>query len=148
MLPARNASPTGVAKRGKVSFDPYLDGSNFLDEIVHELRSPLWVLRSYLKLLQDGSFGKLDAAVLEVLHESSKLCHEALNLVNSILTYSKLKANKINLNLQLRDISEVICSVVRELDCLLRRKGLIIEVKMPSELSAISFDEEKIKTVL
>lgn len=82
--------------------------------IVHEIKSPLVALHSYLDIILQKITGPLDQKVEEKLQRAKIRSDEAIQLTNNVLKVSKLKLldeikfEKINVN-------EVLCSVYKKL---------------------------------
>ena len=118
--------------------------------IVHDLKNPLWMLDSSLKLLKDNldDGGHLGDQETEFFHISSTQVERMLGLVNAILEISRLEDRKIPLNEELIDIQKPIRDMLKLLEPQALDKSITMffnEKKKPIYLWA---DEGLIQRVL
>ena len=93
--------------------------SRFLATISHEIRTPLNGIIGYAEILS-ASEGKKNFA-RKILDESDRL----MLLINQLLDFSKLEANKISLESILFDVPEMIDEAEGALRFKIREKGLL-----------------------
>jgi len=103
--------------------------SAFLANMSHELRTPLNAIIGYSELLQEEAE---EAGVnhfisdLDRIHSAGK---HLLGLINDILDLSKIEASKIELYPETFSVSEMIESIVKIADPLVKKNGNILIVK-------------------
>jgi signal transduction histidine kinase len=91
--------------------------STFLSHMSHELRTPLNGILGFEQLLQmDSAINEGQRAKLHIIRESGE---HLLALVNQILDYAKIEADKLELNLEDMQLEAFLDAVVG----LIRRQG-------------------------
>ena len=63
----------------------------YISGIVHEIKTPLAAVQSYLDLALQKFFGPLDEVVEEKLVRAKRVSEEAIDLINNVLRISKLR---------------------------------------------------------
>lgn len=83
---------------------------DFADMISHDLRSPLMAMSNSLTLIEAGAKGEISQEAKASVEASAKNVEKLIALVNDLLDFQKLKAGKMQLNLERVSLP----SVVRE----------------------------------
>jgi PAS domain S-box-containing protein len=122
--------------------------TKFLRLLSHELKNPLGVLSDYFSLLLDGMFGPVTKEQAEILAESSQLGREILDLVISLLDYSKIEAGKVKYNFGQHSVSALAESALMGYYNQAKLKGIKIENHIAPALPVVRVDAEKISIVL
>lgn len=84
--------------------------SEFLANMSHEIRTPLNGIVGMINLLAQA---KLPERELDQIRTVSSSCETLLNLIDDILNFSKLEANKIELHLEPLNISKIVKEVIQ-----------------------------------
>lgn len=122
--------------------------SQFLANMSHELRTPMHAILSY------AAFGleEIDSATREERHKYFTRIKDSgnrlLNLLNNLLDLSKLEAGKMDFTMQQADMRKVLDSTVKELESLLEKKNLKVEVQDTREIRIAAFDSSRVVQVL
>jgi signal transduction histidine kinase len=90
--------------------------TNFLKLASHELRAPLGVVRGYISMMEDGTFGNAGAEVEPVLPILRAKLDEMNQLINEILETARLEDSAIQLRSGRVDLREVIGDAVHALE--------------------------------
>ncbi len=105
------AGIAGLALRNASLYGQVAEGdrlkSDFLNMAAHELRTPLTVIRGYLSMTAEGSFGEIpDAwkAPLDLLREK---CEELGRLVEELLLAARLETGRVVVNPRQIDLNEL-----------------------------------------
>ncbi|MCF7885062.1 MAG: PAS domain S-box protein [Candidatus Marinimicrobia bacterium] len=119
--------------------------SIFLSNISHEIRTPMNSIIGFSELLKKMIDDKETQEYLELIHTNAR---SLLDLINDILDLSKISAGKVEINyhpFKLRDLFE-------ELEMLFKLKiedkDLEYKQDLPSELTSITLDKNKLKQIL
>jgi signal transduction histidine kinase len=120
--------------------------SAFLATISHELRTPLNAIIGYQSLLKEGIDGALNEAQLKQLSRIRSSADHLLELIDEVLTYSRVEAGKEVLRqdeLRLRPlIEEAVVMVMPEAEA----KGLSVRVDVPD--AQLHTDAGKLRQIL
>ncbi|TAK91772.1 MAG: PAS domain-containing hybrid sensor histidine kinase/response regulator [Burkholderiaceae bacterium] len=105
--------------------------SDFLANMSHELRTPMHAILSFARFGID----KWDQAELIKLRHWFDNIHKSgtrlLDLLNNLLDLSKLEAGKMPFELHHEDTRDIAAELLRELDALLKSRGLNIHQALP-----------------
>lgn len=84
----------------------------FVSTVSHELRTPLTSILGYLELMQDGSVGPIPPDQQDVLDAVQRNSGRLLELVEDLLTVSRLEGNALLLASEPVDLRTVVSSAV------------------------------------
>jgi signal transduction histidine kinase/CheY-like chemotaxis protein len=120
--------------------------SRFLSNMSHELRTPLNAIIGTTNLLHQEYHLNSQRQMLDVLKHSSE---HMLTLVNDILDYSKLEADKMELNKEPFNLSTFLEKVITVFENPVRQKNLLFQSDIASVLGIdIIGDELRLQQVL
>ena len=105
----------------------------FISTVNHELRTPLTTIRGslgLLKQLEGSSMNGKSSRLLQLAHENTG---RLTRLVNDILDMEKVALGKLDFQLELTEISELVSDVVKRHDHYATANGLTFSVLKPSE---------------
>lgn len=85
---------------------------SMVNMMVHELRSPLSVVKGYLSMVSDATFGPVPISMLKPLRTMRERLQEALTLVDDLLLSARLESGAAKSNPQGFDLAELASSVV------------------------------------
>jgi signal transduction histidine kinase/CheY-like chemotaxis protein/HPt (histidine-containing phosphotransfer) domain-containing protein len=123
-----------------------LSKSEFLATMSHEIRTPLNGVIPMLDLLATS---KLNADQIEILSTARSSANQMKQIVDDILDYSKLEANKLKLETTGLNIREVVFSVVQMFNSQAQSKRISINVNLdPSLRLALRGDPVRLRQVL
>jgi signal transduction histidine kinase len=116
----------------------------FVSVVSHELRTPLTSMKLYTSLMQSGKFGAVSKKQKEALHVIKSEADRLTELINDILTLSKIEANKEKLHLTDFDATELIreCPLFK----MAEEKKIDIKLKIPP-IFLVRADRDKIHQV-
>ena len=81
--------------------------SNFLRLASHELRGPLALLRGYVSMLAEGTFGALPPAAGEVMPVLAGRVEEMARMVEDMLEAARLEDGRLRLRVESHDLAEI-----------------------------------------
>ena len=123
-----------------------LSKSEFLATMSHEIRTPLNGVIPMLDLLATS---KLEVDQAEILNTARSSANQMKQIVDDILDYSKLEANKLKLETTGLNIREVVFSVVQMFTSLAEAKRISINVNLdPSLRLALRGDPVRLRQIL
>jgi signal transduction histidine kinase len=122
--------------------------SQFLANMSHELRTPLNSIIGFSKVLinrLDGDLTERQEAYVRSVHNSSR---HLLELINSILDFSRIEAGKFEMRPEKVDLHDVVDECIESSMPLVRDKRVKIEQDIPVELPPVDADRTRVKQVL
>ena len=114
----------------------------------HELRTPLQVILGYTALLTDGFGGQLTAVqreALETIHHNAEVY---LQLIENVLTLSKIEANRMALNVTSQPLPETLKHVEAFVANLNRTNRVAMIWDIETSLPVMHTDHLKIEEIL
>jgi len=122
--------------------------SEFLSAMSHELRTPLHVITGYSSLLLDGFGGKTSPQQKEALQTIRHNAAVYLQLISNILTWSKVEANKMTVDLETLPLAETLNHVRSYAAELNRGARLSLIWRVEKTLPVVKTDHAKIAAIL
>jgi signal transduction histidine kinase len=122
--------------------------SAFLNNVSHELKTPMNSIIGYTDLLLDGVDGPVNEEQEKSLQKVASHSRHLLQLINSLLDVSKIKSGEIKLELKELDLKLLIESVILTFKSLIKQKRLTLTVNVDENLPFIYGDEDKIRQIL
>ncbi len=123
--------------------------SDFLATMSHELRTPLNIVIGFTELLLEDTFGPVPPKQAESLQRIRKAAYQELELITAMLDISRLEADRMPLEIEEVNVSELVGELTTEGQNLLREKpGLDYEWEVAPELPLLRTDRLKLKVVL
>ncbi|HTA64168.1 MAG TPA: ATP-binding protein, partial [Xanthomonadaceae bacterium] len=120
--------------------------SEFLATMSHEVRTPLNGIIPMLDLLQSS---KLALDQREMLNTALQSARQLLRIVDDILDYSKLEANKLQLETVSLNLRETLDSVIRLLERQAQAKGLRLTLHIDPEVrTAFRGDPVRVRQII
>lgn len=123
--------------------------SNFLANMSHELRTPLNSILILAKMLAENKTANLSEKQMEharVIHKSGS---DLLVLINDILDLSKIEAGKLELNMELVSIKEILADMESLFSVLANEKGIHFNIQNSEGLPEHLFtDKIRIEQVI
>lgn len=122
--------------------------SNFVSIASHQLRTPLTVIKGYVSMMLEGSFGKLNPGERDSLEKVYASGERLIQLVENLLNISRIESGRLQFNYEEVQLEDMIGGVVEELSGYAKKRGLKLEYKKPEKaFPKLNIDEEKIRQV-
>ncbi len=116
------------------------------DMIIHDLRSPLTAIMGGLRLIKDGMTD--NETNLQALEVAERSCQHMLNLVELLLTISRLEAGEMPMEQRPEPLPPLIRTAASQLRPLAVDRGVLIREEIPKGLPMVNVDREQIERVL
>ncbi|MBI5209829.1 MAG: DUF3365 domain-containing protein [Elusimicrobia bacterium] len=117
----------------------------FLGMAAHDIRNPLSVIYSALKVLQPESEGKPHAALVDLMASSAD---RMLKLVTDLLDVSKINSGHLDLRLKEVDVAALVREAVAASAPIAHQKHIALRHETPQGLGTASLDPDRIRQVL
>jgi signal transduction histidine kinase len=121
--------------------------SEFLSIASHQLRTPTTIIKGYVSMIQEGSFGKVPKLIHENLDKVTVAVERLLNLIENLLDISRIEAGRLEFDIQPVDLSEIAKELLEEFMPKAVAKKLKFSIAVPKNFPQTMTDREKIKEV-
>jgi PAS domain S-box-containing protein len=122
--------------------------SEFLASMSHELRTPINALIGYASLMLDRIYGDLTPRQEEGLNRIQGAAQHLLALINDILDLAKIEAGRMPLHLDDVALSEIMTEITQQIEPMVKKKKLSLNVELPSTPLKLHTDRTKVKQIL
>ena len=122
--------------------------SQFVAMMSHELRTPLSAIIGYQELLSEGIVGPVTERQREQLGRIRASATHLRDLINQILSLSRIEAGKEDVLLEETDVSLLVRDVILLMEQEARSKGLDLSVAVPDEPVLMETDPGKLRQIL
>jgi len=120
----------------------------FLATLSHELRTPMAALEGYGELLEDEILGPLVPEQRDVLMNLRAVGRHLGALIEEILTFASLEADRVVPRLAPVRLEEVVDSLHPFLTPLAREKGIAMRFEVAPGLPTVLTDEDRVRQIL
>ena len=121
--------------------------NKFLGIASHDLRNPLYLIRSFSEILKDESIGAVNPKQKELLVKIFNASNFMRALLENLLDISKIESGKIELSKKVQDLNIIVGQQVELSQLLADKKNIDLELKL-EDLPPISFDQDAITQVI
>ncbi len=111
--------------------------NEFVSTVSHELRTPLTSIRGALGLLEGGVMGKLDDAVLEIIHIARTNSDRLVRLINDMLDLDKIEAGTLEMTLREVGAEELAASAIDSVRGMAEQAGVTLRSSIEPSLRLI-----------
>ena len=123
--------------------------SEFISIASHQLRSPLSVVKGYISMLSEGTYGNLSFRSQKPIRNVYKANERLIKLVNDLLSLSRIESGKIEIKLDKASLQKIISNLVEDLKTQAHNKNIYLRFNKPkTSLPNILIDQAKIKEVI
>ena len=125
-----------------------LSKSQFLANMSHELRTPLNAIIGYTEMLTEEAEETRQNNFIPDLHRVHSAGKHLLGLINDVLDISKIEAGKMELHLEIFDLTTLFSEVVSTVQPLMEKKTNVLSVKSDEALGEMYADMTKLRQIL
>jgi len=120
---------------------------DFLGNVSHELKTPIFSIQGYILTLLEGGLED-DTINRSFLQKAEKSLNRMIEMVDDLDEIAKLESNRIELNLQPFNIVNLANEVVEAVEYKAKKKGIKLSVSNQSSSVIVTADAAKITQVL
>jgi len=123
--------------------------SEFISLASHQLRTPLTIIKGYISMMLEGTWGQIVGKQREQLDKVYSSNERLVRLVEDLLTVSRIESGRLEFNWQLVSLEEMIDSVIKEFSQVAADKKLYLKFIPPKKvLPKVKMDSLKIRQVV
>jgi two-component system phosphate regulon sensor histidine kinase PhoR len=120
----------------------------FLGDVAHELRSPIFNIQGYIHTLLEGAMED-EQVSRKFLDKAARHVDHLTTLVEDLVTISRIEAGEVILDISAFDCKELIREVIDLQDLSARQKNISLQVKFQDDpVTMVRADRQKIRQVL
>jgi len=123
--------------------------SEFISIASHQLRTPLTAIKGFISLLLEGSYGKINPMLKDVLNKIYISNERLIDLVEDMLNLSRIESGRMEYDIKKVNMEEVLKEICDTFSIRSKEKGLKLELKLPENpLPEVTTDRNKIREVI
>lgn len=123
--------------------------SEFLSIVSHQFRTPLSIIKGYISMIIDGSYGELSGEIKQPLKNIYLSNERLIELVDNILNLSRIEAGRVKINLEHCSPEDVVSAAVKEMAIKAKEKGLKIKWEKPKKpLPKVLLDRNMFRQII
>ena len=122
--------------------------TTFVSMASHQLRAPLSGIRGYLELLKDGSYGPVTDQQRDILGANLDATGRLLETIENFLDVAKIDLGRLEIMKTPTSLQELAAKAAREVGVLATKKGLVLNIDIPSSVPTVKSDASKLYHVL
>jgi len=122
--------------------------SEFVSVASHELRTPLAAIKNAVQLVLSGKTGEISETQAKFLSMAERNINRLTNILNDLLSLSRIESGKMEMNFKELDLREVIEFVTHSLKLQANSKSITLHSEIPEEIPKVYGDREKVEQIL
>ncbi|MGH7157626.1 MAG: ATP-binding protein [Candidatus Saccharimonadales bacterium] len=113
---------------------------SFVALAVHELRSPVTLLRGYIEAFEEELDGRLSPELTDFMHKMKASAQKLSSFINNILDVSRVETDRLTLKLHEENWSDIIKAAVDDMQLRARVNGVEVVVNIAPGLPTVGVD--------
>jgi signal transduction histidine kinase len=123
--------------------------TEFFHVMAHRFRSPISIIKWYIELMSDKSFGNLNKKQKEYLTEIFNASEKLNETIDSLIILLQLQSNNLDLKLEEVNAADLIAQIIQKLKFKIERHKLKLQETYPKKQeTTIQTDQRLFKIVL
>ena len=119
----------------------------FLGNVSHELKTPIFNIQGYIHTLIDGAI-RDENVNMQYLERSSKSVDRMINIVEDLEMISKIESNRLDLEFNRWNIVDYIQELFDILEMKAKKRSITLSINNQSTTNFVEADRDKISQVL
>ncbi len=148
MLKELQAKNEMLEKNSRHLAELYETAHQFVDDVSHEFRTPLTVIKEFSSILQDGLAGEISAEQREYLGIVLNRVDDLSALVDDMLDISKLEAGLLGVRRKVCRVADIIEHVRTTLERKAALRKTKLDIALADDLPKVYCDPEKLGRVI
>ena len=122
--------------------------SAFLAGMSHDLRTPLSAIGGFADLTADGIYGEVNDAQRHAMSRIRRAGDHLLTLINDILTFAKIEAGRVHLEVEEVDVGDVVAGAIAMIEVQATKRGLAVAAEPADDVVHAIADRERTTQIL
>ena len=148
LLAEVRASQELLEKKNRRLAKLYKMANRFVDNVSHEFRTPLTVIKEYVSLVREGIVGDVNEEQARMLDVAGDRADDLNNMVDDMLDVSKLEAGVLGAWRKNANVAEIVHHVRPGLERKASIKNVMLDFALADSLPAVFCDSEKVGRIL
>lgn len=120
----------------------------FVDNVAHEFRTPLTVIKEFASLIYDEIPGPINDEQREFLGHIDSSVRDLAQMVDDFLDTSKLRSDRLRIDRQRFEVAELFDELRPTIQSRAKSKGIVLEEALDANLPTVYGDSEKARRAL
>jgi signal transduction histidine kinase len=121
---------------------------DFISMASHQLRTPLSVIKGYVKMVITGDAGKVNKQQEAFLTQALDSSESMVGLVTELLNVSRITSGKFSIEASPVNLADLIENEIKRLTNMANAKKVTLTFNKPKSFPVLMLDEEKTKQVI
>ncbi len=122
--------------------------SQFISTVSHELRTPLASMKEAISIVLEEVAGKINKDQKNFLNIAQRNIDRLARLIDEVLNFQKLSANKMRFKIRENNIGEVIKDACHTMTLYAKKRMVTLSIKLDDDLPKARFDSDGMMQVL
>ena len=120
---------------------------SFVNQVSHELKTPLTNIRLYAEMARNGAENRGDAAAVRQLAVVESETARLSRLIQNVLNFARKQRDRLSVNAAPVDLAEIIGRLSEQWQPVLEKRGMSLEVDVPDRLP-LQTDADALEQIL
>ena len=148
MVAELNSANESLREKNVRLAELYETAQQFVDNVSHEFRTPLTVIREFTSIVRDGCDGPITSKQAEHLDHVLRRTDDLAIMVDDMLDISRLETGRLGVWRRTVRADELISTTLSSLKKRAEAKGIVLTSQVAPDLHQVYCDEEKARRVL
>ncbi|CAN5700739.1 hypothetical protein BH23PAT2_BH23PAT2_04940 [soil metagenome] len=124
------------------------ESMGFIAMAVHELRTPVTMLRGYIEVFEDELGDQLNDELKDFMHKMGVAANQLTIFVNNILNVARIEQNQLMMQLQEADWPKILNKALDDMVIRASIKGMTIERSIATDIPTVGIDKVSMYEVI
>jgi signal transduction histidine kinase len=122
--------------------------TEFVSLASHQLRGPITAIKGYASMLNEGDYGALPVAAMEILGRVQKSAHDMAVLIGDYLDVTRIELGKVKFQPERFSMRDLLSEVEKELLPNTPKERVTLEIEEGADPRFVYADRNKVKQVV
>jgi len=121
---------------------------SFVALAVHELRTPITLLRGYIEALEEELDGKLDPEMVDFIHKMKASAQGLTAFINNMLNVARVESDQLTLKLHEEKWADIVQTALNDASLRAKVRGIEVTAEIAPDVPTVGADRVAIYEVL